>query len=738
MTPTPVPGPVPEPVAGVRVPGRRVAGRREDERRHPLAGLFAPRSVAVVGASRDDQKLGHQVLRQSHRLGFAGTMYAVNPRFERGGEVVGAFCAPDLSSIPEPIDLAFVAVPGPGVADVVEQCAGAGVQVAVIAAAGFGERGGEHVAGDAALARLAASHGMRLLGPNGFGLFVGGLGLNLTGYEDIPSGSTALVTQSGNVAIALFRLSAHAGVGFSHCIGVGNQLDVDAGELLSWIAEHERCRTVALYLEGLPPGGGERLRSGLEACEATGTGVIALKAGASSSGRRAAATHTGALAGDDRLWDAVLRDAGAVRVASAEEMADVLASATAVPGQPGAAFVVTDGGGDAVMTVDELERAGIPLAELSSRTRSRLGAMLPVDAPRSQAANPVVLDTAGGLQDDPLLLARCVEAAALDAAVGTVVVAGTYGGYVSHRSAEMEVADRLLAVRSGGTAIVVHSAFALDRQQPLERLRAGGVPVYSTPDRLVRALAQTMQLRSPAGEPRRRAAGPPPRHTDLNRPGRPPSARAAGRLLPLDDVAPMLAEVGIALPPFALVSEEAALAAAAGRIGFPLCMKVDDPDVVHKSDVGAIRLGVGRTELVDVARDLWARFPASRLLLMPMLAPGVELIVGLSHDPVFGPFVLVGRGGVTAELDPDVVVVPSPVTCARARSAWLSLRCSPLLSGWRGAPGVDLPAVATLTARLSRIADAGRRLELELNPVIARPDGCAVADVRAFDPAPQS
>jgi acyl-CoA synthetase (NDP forming) len=780
------------------------------DRSYGLDAFFAPRTVAVIGASRQAGKLGHDVLAYTRALGFVGRLYGVNPRFESGTVMAGSSLSgslgsrplgsgslgsgplgsgplgsdvdlvPDLAAIDDPVDLALIAVPAAQAPSVVAECARAGVRAAIIAASGLGELGGDGSAAEAEMLAAAAGARMRLLGPNGFGLFVAGAGINLTTYQDIPTGRVALLTQSGNVAIALGRLAARAGLGFSCCVGVGNQLDVGFGDLVSYLATTDLGDAVALYLEGVAPGDGPRLRAALQECAGAGRPVVVLKGGRTAAGARAAATHTGVLGTDDRIWDALLAETGAVRVGSTEAMVDVLAAvavvaprrrgatvpddgdgdmATAALG-PGAlgggrVMVLTDGGGDSVLAVDALHGAGIALAQLAPPTVAALDRLTPPAAPRVPGRNPVTLDTAGGLQDDPSLVARCVEVAAADPGVDVVVVAGTFGGYRSQRLSELAGVDQLLAIHRNGTPILVHSAFAADPEAPVERLRAGGIPVYSTVQRLATALGAALSaggvsLRARA--PDRRLAGPPvddAADPDGNRafgaePGRvgggsrgPTAATDAlgGTLLDVKDVSGLLRGAGIDVPPMTVVADEAALRPAAEAIGFPVCLKISQAGVSHKSDVGGVRLGVGRAELTDVADELWSRFPSADLLVMPMLAPGVEVLLGAAHDPTFGPFVTIGRGGVTAELDADVTILLAPVTAAAAHGAWLGLRSAARLTGWRGSPGVDLEALGRLTQQLAVLAARHPDLAIDLNPVMGYSSGYAIADLRAVRPS---
>ena len=640
---------------------------------------------------------------------FDGLMVGVNPRVE-GGSIAGRPLVRSLSQIEDPIDLAIAAVPAAATLDVVRECADAGVRAVVLVASGLGELDAIGSAREEEIARVANESGMRLLGPNGYGLFVAEAGLNLTSYPSIPPGRVALMTQSGNVAIAMFRQATYAGIGFSSCAGVGNQLDVNFADLVGYHRESDASDALALYIEGIPVGSGRRLRDELLACQDAGKPVVVLKGGRTAAGTKSAATHTGALSGSARVWDAVLAEAGVHSVDSPEEMTDVLAAVTMIKPTACRTLVLSDGGGDSVLAVDALSNAGIPLARLSPTTETALDALTPPAAPRVSGHNPVTLDTAGGLEDDAALIARCASVGASDPDVDVVVISGTFGGYASQREVELLGVDELLSIRHGGTPVLVHSAFASDNDEPVQRLRAGGIPVYPTVRRLARALRAVST--SAQGEP-------------------PSDDTSAPRTLGVEETASRLRLAGIEVPTLAVVRDHDSLIAAAQTIGFPVCLKVEVPGVSHKSDVDGVRLNLGPDEYVPAAAELWTRFPTASLLVMPMLRSGVELLVGATQDPIFGTVITVGRGGTTTELDPDVNVLVAPVSTETALAAWTSLRCSPILQGWRGAKAIDLASLAQLTVSIAELAAGDSTLSIECNPVIAYARGYGVADMRA-------
>ncbi len=712
----------------------RQVGHAETPPMSGLGAFYSPRSVVVLGASRRPGKLGHDVMVECARLGFSGAMYGVNPLAD--GEPIGGWpVVRSVRDLPEVPDLALVALPASGTLAAVDELARVGVRAAVLAAAGLGELGGEAAAVEQEIARVARSAGMRLLGPNGFGLYAGSAGLNLTGWREVPAGRVALLTQSGNVAIALCRMMARSTVGVSSCTGIGNQLDVDVAELLEHHAGSADSDAIALYVEGLRATSGRRLVQALGACALAGKPVVVLKGGRSDVAGRSVASHTGALGGDRRVWDAALREGGARQVADPAALVDALEACTATRGRRvRGVLVLSDGGGDTVLMTDALDDAGIPLASLGPGTQAVLDALTPPAAPRAEGANPVTLDTAGGLEDDPRLIARCAEAGAIDGAVDAVVVSGTFGGYRGRRAEELDAVARLAALARAGTPVLVHSAFAADDEEPVDALRRAGVPVYPTARRLAIALGAARgtagsAVSGPGAGPSSTAGDGLAATPAGDRVAAPvPEARVS---VPTAEALARLAAVGIVVPPVTTVSDGAELADAVARMPFPLCLKIEDPKISHKSDVGGVVLDVARDTAEDAAQALWRRFPGRKLVVMPMLSSGVELLVGLGRDPTFGAFVIVGRGGVAAEVDPDVAIALAPVSSDAAFALWTSLRAAPLLRGWRAQPGVDLGSLAELVAAMSELAEREPGLEIECNPVLAYEDGYAVADVRA-------
>jgi acetate---CoA ligase (ADP-forming) len=697
----------------------RLAGLGDDsvQARAGLDYMFRPDVIAVVGASRDPAKWGRRILEYTGRAGFSGTLYGVNPGVA-DLNVPRVKTVAALSDIGQPIDLAVLARPASATAELLDDCAALGVKSVLVTAAGFGELGGEHLAAEQRIVARARDAGIRLLGPNTFGMFIAASRVNLTPRENIPPGSVAMLSQSGNVVVGMYEQARQAGIGFSACVGVGNQVDVGLGELLAYFADDPASGAIAVYVEGLR-GSGTEFRAGLAACRAAGKPVVVLKSGRSGQAVSAVATHTGALASDERVWQAVLADAGAIQVESTQDLVDTLAVACSVGRHRGRAMVLTDGGGDSVMAIDWLTASGLSLATLSPQTTAGLDQLIPAAAPRVEGRNPVTLDTAGGVEDDPMLLARCARLAAEDENVDLIVVGGLFGGYPKMLTGELACAAELVKLHQSGHPVVMQSAFALSDAEPLGRLKRAGILVLPTIDRVARALSRTLLPFTSADSVRARVVG-------QSAPAPEPA------VLPVTESTELLRQSGIDIPPISVVRTPRDLAVVAATVSYPACVKVADTAVAHKSDVGGVLLNLADATEVQMAADrLWARFPDSPLLVMPSLPEGTEFLVGTGSDPLFGPFVVVGKGGIWAETDADLAILMAPVDEKSARRALLSLRCAPTFTGRRGQPAIDLNAMAGLMVAMSRLAAEHPELSVESNPVIAYTDGYAVADVRA-------
>jgi acyl-CoA synthetase (NDP forming) len=676
-----------------------------------LRPLFAPRSVAVVGASADPSKWGNVLARGALRGAHRRAVFLVN---RAGGEILGERAYTSLGDLPQAPELAVISVPAAAFEVAVDDALSAGAKAIVAISAGLGEHDEEGRRIEEAVASRVRAAGAVMLGPNCLGVFDAGEELDL-GWSALPSGPIALVSQSGNLALELARLAVGSGLGFSRFASLGNQADLVAADLLDELAAHKRTRAIVLYLEDFCEG-----RTFVEAAAratAAGTPVILLTGGVSQASARAALSHTGALVSDVRAIEAACKAAGIVAVKTPKQLVDVaqaLLSGRLPRGRRVAVYA--DGGGHGVIAGDVLAAAGLAVPPLSESTTAALRKHLPETA---NVANPV--DLAGGGEqglvayaDVGRLLLGCDD-------VDAVLLTGYFGGYAvdTPALADEEVgAARSLAAAAAdaGGVLIVHTSYPESRAAA--ELRRGGVPVYGDVESAVAALALLAE------------------HAARDR-----LAPVAVDLAPLEAPAPgyagargFMAEAGVPMTGARSARTRQEALAAAAELGYPVALKACH--LLHKSDAGGVVLGLDDDEALSGAfENLTTRLCAEELSVEQMASvdDGVELIVGAKRDPRFGAIVLVGVGGVYTEILDDVAVALAPVGEADAERLLRSLRGAPLFDGTRGRLPLDVAAAARAVAAVSRAAAACAAVaELEVNPLLVLPDGAVGLDARVL------
>jgi acetate---CoA ligase (ADP-forming) len=693
-----------------------------------LTRLLEPRSVAVVGATDRPDSYADTVLGNLDRLGFSGSVWGIHPRRE---SVHGRACVPTVADLPEPVDAVVVAIPAASVPDTLTQAAARGCGGAVVLSAGFGEVE-EGLELERELREAAIAGDLPVCGPNGNGVLALRSNAPLWGdsVPQLEAGGVAMVSQSGNVAVN--ALGSSRGMRFHTVVSTGNQAVLDASDWLGALSGLEGVRSVAMFLES--DGDGAELAEALASCAERGVGVALLKVGASRAGARAAAAHTGSLAGDHRAFRALVEEAGAAWACDAHELlelAKALAEARARPRASGPAAderpeapgvaVLGFSGGDSGVAADEAQRAGLRLPELGGATRRRLVELLP---PAATIANP--LDYTSMLWADTDALRDVIAAVGADPAVEQLLLLYDHPHGLAPASEAGSGAVRS-AIVAGATesdaAVLVASTLPelLDHEVGLE-LGRRGIPAVAG---LRTALRCVAALGRPSGDPHRLASvASAARGTHGNRDG--------GTGAPVDeiDAKAMLAAAGLEVPRGGEVSSEDEAVALAAGIGYPVALKLAGPAIAHKSDIDALALGLrGPDEVRESCRRLAASPAATgaRMLLERMVPAGVEVVVAARADAVV-PVLVVGLGGIWAEVLDDVAVVPLPASPERALAALHGLRGAPLLMGGRGGRAVDLLAVARLASETGRLLlDEGLDL-LELNPVVAVEDGCIAVD----------
>ncbi|MDQ7794223.1 MAG: acetate--CoA ligase family protein [bacterium] len=697
-----------------------------------MDAFFMPRGCAVVGASRDPGKPGHQVLRNMQAAGYRGQLYPVNPREK---EILGLPCYPDLLSIEGLVDLAVVCVPAAVAAavldDVARRRASRGDLGALISTpGGYAETGtNEGRTRQATLERFCRERGVLHLGPNCIGVIDN---LNrvdttfLLGTAHVPGG-ISFISQSGALGAWLLQSwsSRPRPTGFNRFISLGNMVGVDLVQALEYLGGDPATAVIGLYLEGYADG-----RLLLETAAAVDKPVVVLKVGVTPAGRTAAQSHTGALAGEDELYDAAFRQYGLVRARTMEELMDTLQAFDTLPSPRGnRVFLMTHAGGPGVYATDAL--AALPeleFARVADSTRRELETILP---PFSSICRPEGhLDmTASGTVDQH---ARALETLLADDGVDAVLLLDLPTLFLS---AEDLAAGLVRAYRRASARLDAPKPFLPCLMagkwvaQGRRLLEEAGIPTFETPDRAARALVNLLRHRRLGEGARRTLAMPRPAATPE------PTGR---RVLTEPEAYRRLEEQGIAVARWREAGDAAAAARVAAAIGFPVALKLVSPDLPHKSDAGAVVLGLRRPEEVSRAwrqAEVAARAHLPRLRLrgavLQRMARGREMIVGGLRDPQFGPVVMVGMGGVLAEHFRDVAFRLAPVDHAGARAMIGELQGLPVLMGARGTPPADLDALAGMVAVVSRfLASATDVLELDLNPVMAGvpADGCQAVD----------
>ena len=692
-----------------------------------LRSLLEPASVAVVGASRKPGRVGHAILRNMLEAGFSGRLYAVNPH---ASSVLGVPAVPAVAELPEPPDLAVVAVPPAQVTAVAEDCGLRGARALVVVTAQIDTETGSE------LLAACRRHGMRLVGPNCFGVAVPAIGLNATFTGGQPTaGNAGLVMQSGGIGIAVLDHLTRLGIGVSSFASVGDKYDVSSNDMLMWWEQDGRTRLAVLYVESF---GSPRRFAQTARRVARRFPVVTVIGGRSAAGQRAAVSHTAAAATAQVTQEALFEQAGVIATTSLGELVDAVALLSCQPLPGGSRIgIVSNAGGAGVLAADACGDNNLTVAVLSDATQQRLRTLLPGGA---VVTGPV--DTSAAVSRRAFR--SCLEQVAKDDGVDAVmaITVPTALGHLSPGILETQIAKPIVAVTLDQQESVRLMGSARASDQPGDAERAAlavqeAIPSYLFPETAARALGHAVRY----GAWRSRQQGQVPelagiRHDDARRLVADVLARQhLGGWLPPDQVAGLLACYGIELVrAIGVASADEAVRATADLGGGPMVLKADVPGLVHKSDAGAVVLDLRTTD--DVTRgyaELARRFaPGLRqVLVQPMLAEGVAVLVGVAHEPVFGPLVVFGLGGVASDVLGDHAARLTPLTDVAAREMIRGIRASALLYGHRGSAPVDVESLADILLRVSRLADEVPEIaELDLNPVIAQADGAHPVDAR--------
>ncbi|MCC6000282.1 MAG: acetate--CoA ligase family protein [Pararhodobacter sp.] len=702
------------------------AGRSSSAR---LARLMRPRSVAVIGASANTSSWGGATIANLQAMGFAGSIHPVNPNHD---QIAGLPCYPDVEAIPGPVDAALLFVPGAAVPEVLEACGRKGVGGAVILAAGYRETGAEGAQREADLRALADRHGIAVCGPNCMGLV--NLAEGFIGYtaamlpRDMRPGRSALISQSGQLAAVLFTRSHDQGARLRYLVSTGNEMNVDAADYADFMLDDPDIASVGMVLEGLKDP--TRFLAVAARSAHLGKPLIVLKLGRSQAAARTALAHTGKLAGAAAVHDAVFRQMNVISVRDPLEIADVAALFAACPVPRGNRIgVVTFSGGWCGAVADQAEDEGLALAEFTPETMDRLRPLLPFTPP----VNP--LDLSGQITAHPERWPMALHAVHDDPNTDIVVVfihqmrAAWRGNFVDPLLAFAQTAKKPVVVVYDGGAVVAEGYQAL--------VQDGTLPVYRGSATMLRALRHFTGFHARRSRP----AGQPAQKPDAARRAQIMALMEPwGQTLPEHASKQVLAACGLPMVPEQVVATRAEALRRASEIGYPVVLKGLAEGLAHKTESGLVRLNLGDPQALGTAfDDLMGQMSGQRLaggaaqcLVQPMIGGGVEVLLGLHQDPDFGPMVMVGPGGIMAELIADTAMRRAPFSRDEAEAMIDETRLGMLLAGFRGAPPADRAALVDAMLALGRFGvDMGVAVDsVDINPLIVQPAGrgCVAVD----------
>jgi acetyltransferase len=704
-----------------------------------LEKILKAQSVAIIGASKNETKRGFQTIRTLLDEKYPGKIYPVNPK---ESHILGFKCYKKMSDIKEAVDVALVATPARSLPAVLEDCGKNGVKGAVVLAAGFGETGLEGRKLEDEMVAVANKHNIRLIGPNTSGMLNMNDNLNLVGLRDAPKGDIALLTQSGNMALTLItEAKVKSRKGFSYYVGVGNEADLKFHEYLEFFRQDPSTNAILMYVEGMREG-----REFLQQAHTTTLEkpIILLKSGRSSTGKRSAGSHTGALAGISEVAKGAFQRAGIIVIENSDELFPVAETLSSLPPiKNNSVAILADGGGHATIAADLLTDLGVNIPELNEKTQNRLREILPAAA---SVPNPI--DVAGGTDADPSVFADCAEIILKDPSVGGLLIVGLFGGYGIRFTKSLSLMEEDAAHRMGKMVkkrhkpIVQHSLYNSEKPHALELLRYYNIPVFDSIDiasKCVGALAEYGRYLNSYHNKTNfvinwEAKAKPEGKKIIQK------AIKDGRQSLLENEAKQLFGIhGAPISSELLAKTEDEALECAKKLGTEVAMKIVSPDILHKSDAGGVRVGLKSEkeirkafkEISKNAKEYDPKADIRGILVSPMAKQGVEVIIGTKYDDQFGPVIMYGLGGVFVEILKDVSFRVLPITPTGARKMIEETKSYPLLNGVRGKPKLDQKALRKLLMLCSQIVEAYPQIEeMDLNPVIMHEKGLSIVDAR--------
>jgi acyl-CoA synthetase (NDP forming) len=703
-----------------------------------LENVFNPRSVAVIGASEVPGKASERRTRSLLEGGYTGDVYLINPK---RSELFGRKAYPNITEIDKEVDVVMIVVAPRFLVQSVADSVKMGAKGIIIITAGLGETGEEGKKIETEILDEAAKTGAFVIGPNCSGMFSASGDMNLLGVPRISKGSISVLAQSGNVIDSLTHYARIRGVGFSKIVSVGNAIGVNFHEYIDYLKDDPDTKVIMTYLEGIKDGN-KLVKVVRETVKEKP--VVALKVGRSGAGARAAASHTGSLAGDEVIVDAAFRQAGIVRVSNVDElfdMAEVLSKCPLPRGNRVA--ILSEGGGDNSIAADNAETYGMEVPVLSQETQEKMKPFLLQGMP---AGNPI--DYGGTAEENPHMITECVKVCMEDDQVDGIYITGFFGGFkdiIAPHVAELEEQtsrDLVDLVKKHKKPLFVHTSFARGRIKSLDILKEAGVPVMESSDRSTQCMSALMnfainqkkitQMHIPEGEPKSK-----------------PSVKAIFKkakeekrpnLLETES-RDLLEEYGIPLPEAELANDSERAIEIAEKISYPLAMKIVSPDIIHKSDAGGIKLDLkdekdmdkAFEEIIENACKVTTKDRILGALVSPMAAKGQECIIGMIRDPQFGPVVMFGLGGIFVEVLKDVSFRVAPLAEEDIDQMIKNIKGYKVLTGIRGEAPKDIEAIKGILLKISEIAiDNPEINEIDLNPVIVHEKGASVVDSRVM------
>ena len=693
--------------------------------------LYNPRSIAIVGASRKRLKPGGRPLVALRERGYAGEIFAVNPLYD---EIDGTPCYPSLLDIPEPVDLAVISVPAAGVLEVLRDCVTKGVRAAVVFTAGFSEMDEAGRILQEELAELARQSGLRVLGPNCLGLInvtnsVMASFAHIMDLEPVSRPTLAFVTQSGAFGAMIYAEATAAGVGFSSFTSVGNEAVTEFADYVGYLLQEPQAEVIGGYLEGARDG--EKLRRVAQAALEIGKPILILKVGRTGAGARAASSHTGSLAGDDEIYDAFFRQMGIVRIESLSEL-----TAFAILHRSGRSFegeriaILSGSGGHGVMLADKCESLGLRVPEIRGATREKLEQALP---PFGSARNPI--DLTAQAASDTSMPGKCLRALVEDESTDIILMHAFF-----QEKSGVDLAHELIeAYESTNKPIVLlarQRGESEGERRALEMVTNAGIPIVPDGAEAAQAVAHLAWYQRKARRVQEQA-------TSDEEPQTPPRPEADTLLAGTDPLLELeckqiLSEYGIPVTREALAGSADEAVRLASELGYPVALKVQSPQILHKTEAGGIELELesedevrrAHDEILERARRFAPDAEIRGVLVQEMVTDGVEIIIGTTKDPVFGPVVMFGLGGIFVEALKDVSFRVAPLTRADAEEMIDEIRGHRVLEGLRGKPPLDREALIAAILSVSQLVTRHRdRIEeLDINPLLLFPKGARAVD----------